>query len=53
MSYFCLFKAFGNGEILFPILFEQLEKSEESRETHFYSVITGLKEWIEDDSALY
>lgn len=48
-----LFKAFGNGEILFPILFEQLEKSEESRETHFYSVITGLKEWIEDDSALY
>ena len=48
-----LFKAFGNGEILFPILFEQFESSEESRKTHFYNVITGLKEWIEDDSALY
>lgn len=48
-----LFKAFGNGEILFPVLFEQLESSEESRKTHFYSVITGLKEWMEDESELY
>ncbi len=48
-----LFKAFGNGEILFPILFEQFEGSEESMKTHFYSVITKLKEWVKDDSALY
>lgn len=44
-----LFKNFGNGDVLFPILLESFENAEKEKGSHFYGIIQQLKSWVEND----
>lgn len=48
-----LFKNYGNGELLLPVLLDCFETSKAEKESLFYKNLIRLREWIEDDSKLY